>query len=166
MKEDDWRCLVLDIGTLDSMAEKTVIGNAVLTHFWRHRNERKPVLVVIDEAHNICPQEPLSDMQAVSTEEVIRIAGEGRKFGIYLLLATQRPGKIHNNVLSQCENLALMRMNSNTDLKHLADILSQVPRSLMNQATMFKQGESLLTGRIVLNTTFAQFEGRISVEGG
>ena len=166
LKEDDWRCLVLDIGTLDSMAEKTVIGNAVLTHFWRHRNQRKPVLVVIDEAHNICPQEPLSDMQAVSTEEVIRIAGEGRKFGIYLLLATQRPGKIHNNVLSQCENLALMRMNSSTDLKHLADILSQVPRSLMNQATMFKQGESLLTGRIVLNTTFAQFEGRISVEGG
>jgi DNA helicase HerA-like ATPase len=166
LKEDDWRCLVLDIGTLDSMAEKTVIGNAVLTHFWRHRNQRKPVLVVIDEAHNICPQEPLSDMQAVSTEEVIRIAGEGRKFGIYLLLATQRPGKIHNNVLSQCENLALMRMNSSADLKHLADILSQVPRSLMNQATTFKQGESLLTGRIVLNHTFAQFEGRVSVEGG
>jgi DNA helicase HerA-like ATPase len=166
LKEDDWRCLVLDIGTLDSMAEKTVIGNAVLTHFWRHRNQRKPVLVVIDEAHNICPQDPLSDMQAVSTEEVIRIAGEGRKFGIYLLLATQRPGKIHNNVLSQCENLALMRMNSSADLKHLADILSQVPRSLMNQATTFKQGESLLTGRIVLNHTFAQFEGRVSVEGG
>ena len=166
LKEDDWRCLVLDIGTLDSMAEKTVIGNAVLTHFWGHRNQRKPVLVVIDEAHNICPQDPLSAMQAVSTEEVIRIAGEGRKFGIYLLLATQRPGKIHNNVLSQCENLALMRMNSSADLKHLADILSHVPRSLMNQATMFKQGESLLAGRIVLNPTFAQFEGRISVEGG
>lgn len=166
LKQDDWRCLVLDIGTLDSMAEKTVIGNAVLTHFWRHRNQRKPVLVVIDEAHNICPQDPLSDMQAVSTEEVIRIAGEGRKFGIYLLLSTQRPGKIHNNVLSQCENLALMRMNSSADLNHLADILSQVPRSLMNQATMFKQGESLLAGRIVLNPTFAKFEGRISVEGG
>ena len=59
-----------------------------------------------------------------------------------------------------------MRMNSSADLKHLADILSQVPRSLMKQATMFKQGESLLTGRIVLNTTFAQFVGRISVEGG
>ena len=166
LKEDDWRCLVLDIGTLDSMPEKTVIANAVLTHFWRHRNQRKPVLVVIDEAHNICPQDPLSDMQAVSTEEVIRIAGEGRKFGIYLLLATQRPGKIHNNVLSQCENLALMRMNSSADLNHLADILSQVPRNLMNQATMFKQGESLLAGRIVLNPTFAKFEGRISVEGG
>ena len=94
------------------------------------------------------------------------MAGEGRKFGIYLLLATQRPGKIHNNVLSQCDNLALMRMNSSADLNHLADILSQVPRSLMNQASMFKQGESLLAGGIVLNPTFAKFEGRISVEGG
>jgi len=166
LQQDDWRCLELDIGTLSSLPEKTVIANAVLTYFWRRREQRKPVLIVIDEAHNICPQESLSDMQAVSTEEVIRIAGEGRKFGLYLLLASQRPGKIHNNVLSQCENLALMRMNSRADLQHLAAILSQIPSSLMNQATQFNQGESLLAGRIVQNPTFAQFEGRISEEGG
>jgi DNA helicase HerA-like ATPase len=97
---------------------------------------------------------------------VIRIAGEGRKFGLYLLLASQRPNKIHSNVLSQCDNLLLMRMNSHADLAHLASILSQVPTSLMEQATKFSIGESLLAGRIVQNPTFAKFEGRLSVEGG
>jgi hypothetical protein len=164
--QKDWRCLILDIGTLGTAAEKAVIANAVLSYFWRQRNQRQPVLVVIDEAHNICPQEPGSELQAISTQEVIRIAGEGRKFGLYLLLATQRPSKIHANVLSQCDNLMLMRMNAQTDLDHLTAILSQVPDTLMAQATKFKLGESLLAGRLVQNPTFAKFEGRLSLEGG
>jgi hypothetical protein len=164
--QDDWRGLVLDIGTLGSSVEKSVIANATLTHLWQQRNRRQPLLIVIDEAHNLCPQEPENDMQAISTEAVIRIAGEGRKFGLYLLLASQRPGKIHSNVLSQCDNLLLMRMNSHADLAHLASILSQIPISLMEQATSFSIGESLLAGRIVQNPTLAKFEGRLSVEGG
>jgi|GEM_PF-289531 len=164
--QEDWRSLVLDIGTLGSSVEKSVIANATLTHLWQQRNRRQPLLIVIDEAHNLCPQEPADDMQAISTEAVIRIAGEGRKFGLYLLLASQRPNKIHSNVLSQCDNLLLMRMNSHSDLAHLASILSQVPASLMEQATKFSIGESLLAGRIVQNPTFAKFEGRLSVEGG
>jgi hypothetical protein len=166
MGQEDWRCLILDIGTLGTAAEKAVIANAVLSYFWRQRNQRQPVLIVVDEAHNICPQEPGSELQAISTQEVIRIAGEGRKFGLYLLLATQRPSKIHANVLSQCDNLMLMRMNAQTDLDHLTAILSQVPDTLMAQATKFKLGESLLAGRLVQNPTFAKFEGRLSLEGG
>jgi hypothetical protein len=166
LEQEDWRGLVLDIGTLGSSVEKSVIANAILTHLWQQRNQRQPLLIVIDEAHNLCPQEPTSDMQAISTEAVIRIAGEGRKFGLYLLLASQRPNKIHSNVLSQCDNLLLMRMNSHADLAHLASILSQVPTSLMEQATKFSIGESLLAGRVVQNPTFAKFEGRLSVEGG
>ena len=166
LRQDDWRGLVLDIGTLGSSIEKSVVANATLTHLWQQRNRRQPLLIVIDEAHNLCPREPANDMQAISTEAVIRIAGEGRKFGLYLLLASQRPNKIHNNVLSQCENLLLMRMNSHADLAHLASILSQVPSSLMEQATKFGIGESLLAGRIVKNPIFAKFEGRLSREGG
>lgn len=166
LKASDWRGLVLDIGTLGSSVEKQAICNATLTHFWKQRNRRQPVLIVIDEAHNVCPREPSSDMQAMSTEAMIRIAGEGRKFGLYLLLASQRPSKIHENVLSQCDNLLLMRMNSEVDLAHLVSILSQIPSSLMEQATKFSIGEALLAGRIVQNPILAKFEGRLSQEGG
>lgn len=166
LERDDWRALVFDIGTLDSAREKAVVTNALLGHFWRHRNNREPVLIVIDEAHNVCPQEPADDLQGLSTEEMIRIAGEGRKFGLYLLLASQRPSKLHANVLSQCDNLVLMRMNSSADLQHLSGLLSQVPASLLEQSTKFSQGESLIAGRLVQNPSFVKFEGRLSVEGG
>ncbi|WP_416839626.1 ATP-binding protein [Haloferax sp. DFSO52] len=162
----DWRCLVVDIGTVDSAAEQMVVTNAILTHLWRERSRRRPTLVVIDEAHNICPQHPGDDLQAISTETAVRIAAEGRKFGLYLLLSTQRPAKIHENVLSQCENLLLMRMNSSSDLSHLADIFSHVPANLLSESSKFGLGETVLGGRFVQNPTFARFEGRVSVEGG
>ena len=84
----------------------------MLGELWRRRAEREPVLIVVDEAHNVCPARPEDPLTAIATEHAVRIAGEGRKFGLYLLVSTQRPQKVHENVLSQCDNLLLMRMNS------------------------------------------------------
>jgi DNA helicase HerA-like ATPase len=164
--EEDWRCLVVDSGTLASPAEQSIVATAVLGHLWRHRHERQPVLIVADEAHNICPQEPADNLEAAATSHAIKIAGEGRKFGLYLLVATQRPSKIHANVLSQCDNLILMKMNSTSDLTHVSQIFSQAPSTFLDQSPHFAQGECLLAGKIVRNPTFGGFEGRFSEEGG
>jgi DNA helicase HerA-like ATPase len=162
----DWRGLVLDVGGLNSADEKNVVAMSLLGRLWRRREERQPVLVVIDEAHNICPAEPTSELQELATEHVVRIAGEGRKFGIYLLLSTQRPQKLHPNVLSQCDNLILMRMNSHEDVDHLQSVFSFVPPRLLEQSTGFGLGQALLAGKISPTPTLAKFEGRVSPEGG
>jgi hypothetical protein len=162
----DWRGLVLDVGGLGSADEQSVMAMAVLGRLWRRREERNPILLVIDEAHNVCPAEPVGNLQALATEHVIRIAGEGRKFGIYLLLSTQRPQKLHPNVLSQCDNLVLMRMNSSEDIAHLATTFSFVPPRLLEQSTSFTLGEALLAGKIAPTPTAVKFEGRLSPEGG
>ena len=164
--EEDWRCLVIDSGTLASPAEQSIVAAAVLGHLWRHRHERRPVLIVADEAHNICPQEPADNLEAAATSHAVKIAGEGRKFGLYLLVSTQRPGKIHANVLSQCDNLVLMKMNSASDLAHVSRIFSQAPATFLNQSPHFAQGECLLAGKMVRNPTFGAFDGRFSEEGG
>lgn len=163
---DDWRGLVLDVGGFASPRERSVVAMSLLGRLWRKREERKPVLVVIDEAHNICPAEPEGELQALATEYVVRIAEEGRKFGIHLLLSTQRPQKLHPNVLSQCDNLILMRMNSRADVGHLAESFSFVPPRLLEQSTGFTLGEALLAGKIVPSPTMVKFEGRLSPEGG
>ncbi|MFC7096389.1 ATP-binding protein [Halobaculum marinum] len=163
---DDWRCLVLDVGTLGTPSERAVVSNAVLTDLWSRRAEREPTLVVVDEAHNVCPRDPADELVAISTEAVNRIAAEGRKYGQYLLLSTQRPTKLAENTLSQCENLILMRMHSRSDLATLAGIFSHVPTGLLEEATGFGLGEAVLGGRFVQNPTFARFDGRLSVEGG
>ena len=164
--ESDYRALVLDIGTLGLPAEKRVATLALLSQLWRRRANREPVLIVIDEAHNICPAQPEDALQELLTQYVIRIAGEGRKFGLYLLLCSQRPQKIHPNVLSQCDNLILMRMNSSADLAHLSEVFSAIPKELFPEASHFSQGESLIAGQLIQTPTFVRIGTRMTEEGG
>jgi uncharacterized protein len=164
--DEDSRAIVLDVGTFGLPEEKEVATLALLSQLWRQREQRRPQLIVVDEAHNICPAEPKSALQVALTQYIIRFAGEGRKYGLYLLLSSQRPQKIHPNVLSQCDNLIAMRMNSSADLALLAEVFSFVPGDLLAEASLFRQGESLIAGRIVQNPTFIRFGSRVTEEGG
>jgi uncharacterized protein len=160
------RCLVVDLGSLGTRDEQTLTAGAVLERLWRERGRREPVAIVIDEAQNVCPAEAADPLTALATEDAIRIAGEGRKFGLYLIVVTQRPQKIHENVLSQCDNLVLMRMNSVADLAYVAGVFSFVPPGLVDRATTFRQGEALAAGKIASHPALVRFGSRISYEGG
>jgi len=164
--DGDIRCLVVDLGSLGTRAEQSLVAATVLELLWRRRAERHPIAIVIDESHNICPARPEDPLTALATEDAIRIAGEGRKFGLYLIVVTQRPQKVHENVLSQCDNLVLMRMNSTADLGHVAAVFSYVPPGLIDRATTFRQGEALVTGKIASHPALIRFGARITEEGG
>ena len=160
------RCLIVDVGSLGTREEQATVAGAVLERLWRRRAQREPVAIVIDEAHNICPAEPGDPIIALATEDAVRIAGEGRKFGLYLVVVTQRPQKVHENVLSQCDNLTLMRMNSTADLSHVGRVFSFVPPGLLDRATTFRQGEALVAGKISSHPALVRFGARLSHEGG
>jgi DNA helicase HerA-like ATPase len=157
---------VVDLGSLDTAAEKAIAAEAVLAALWRRRAEREPVLIVIDEAHNVCPREPGDEVTALASEHAARIAAEGRKFGLYLLVSTQRPHRVNDLVVSQCDNLVLMRMTSVGDLGYVADTLSFAPPALLQEATSFRMGESLVAGKIASHPAFVRFGPRIAEEGG
>jgi uncharacterized protein len=160
------RCTVIDVGTLALPEQRPAIMMATLGRLWNSRNDRRATLVVIDEAHNICPAVPSSALDAVSAEHVVRIAGEGRKFGLYLLLASQRPDKIQANALSQAENLILMKMNSAADLEAISRLFSQTPSGLLARASGFKQGHAVISGKLTANPILVSFQGRLTKEGG
>ena len=160
------RALVVDLGSLDTPGEKAIAAESVLAALWRHRAEREPVLVVIDEAHNVCPRVPRDEITALATEHAARIATEGRKFGLYLLVSTQRPHRVDELVVSQCDNLVLMRMTSASDLAYVADVLSFAPAPLLQEASAFRLGESLVTGKIASHPALVSFGPRIAEEGG
>jgi uncharacterized protein len=103
--DEDIRCVVIDLGSLATRDEQSLVAAVVLGDLWRRRAERRPILIVIDEAHNVCPAAPPDPLVALATDHAIRIAAEGRKFGLYLLVSMQRPQKIPENVLSQADNL-------------------------------------------------------------
>jgi DNA helicase HerA-like ATPase len=160
------RCVVVDLGSLPTHAEQALAAAAVLGELWRRRAERKPVLIVIDEAHNVCPAVPEDPLTALATEHAVRIAAEGRKFGLYLLVSTQRPQKVHENVVTQCDNLLLMRLNSSADAAFAQDVFSFVPPTLVAQSAGFRLGEALVAGKLSPHPALVRFGARIAEEGG
>jgi DNA helicase HerA-like ATPase len=166
LQEPTSRCLVVDLGSLDTIAEQRLITESVLSTLWAGRSRREPCLVVMDEAHNICPRTPGDPVTALATGFAALIAAEGRKFGLYLLTSTQRPQKVSDEVLSQCDNLLLMRMNSEADLGYLGEVFSFVPAGLIERATTFRMGETLVAGKFFSHAGFVRFGARISQEGG
>jgi DNA helicase HerA-like ATPase len=133
---------------------------------WAQRADRVPTLVVLDEAHHICPAETTDPIQAVATDHAILIAGEGRKYGIFLLVATQRPQKVHPSVVAGCESLVLLRMNSLRDVNELEASFSHVPEGLLRLAPGFVRGEALVAGALAPTPLHLRIDGRITPEGG
>lgn len=160
------RATVLDLGGFAHPEEPKVAALAVLEHLWAHREERRPVLLVIDEAHNLCSPEPRTAVERALTEQLIQIAAEGRKFGLWLFLSTQRPTKIHPNVLSQCDNLGLMRVNAPRDLAELADVFGFATDALIRRSSGFAQGQALFAGGFTASPTLVQMGARLTEEGG
>lgn len=137
---------VLDLGGFRDSEEPLIAALSVLDALWSRRNERRPVLLVIDEAHNLCTPDLEAPLLRAVRDRIIQIAAEGRKYGLWLLLSTQRPSKIHSGIISQCDNLALMKMSSESDLEELAKVFGFAPRSLVSLAPQFRQGEVLFAG--------------------
>jgi uncharacterized protein len=164
--DESVRCVVVDLGSLPTREEQSLVAAMVLGDLWRRRAERRPVLIVIDEAHNVCPAEPPDPLVALATDHAVRIAAEGRKFGLYLLVSTQRPQKIPENVLSQADNLVLLRLNSLADAAFAQAVFSFVPPGLIQRSATFRQGEGLIAGKISPEPALLRFGARISEEGG
>jgi DNA helicase HerA-like ATPase len=166
VRDPSARGVVVDLGSLPRREEQALVAAAVLGELWRRREERNPVLIVIDEAHNVCPARPEDRLTALATDHAVRIAAEGRKFGLYMLVSTQRPQRVHENVVSQCDNLVLMRLNSAADAAFAQGVFSFVPPSLIEQAATFRLGEALIAGKIAPHPVLARFGTRVAEEGG
>jgi uncharacterized protein len=164
--QDRPRAIVADSSGFEERRERIAVAVAVLQQLWARRKERRPLLLVVDEAHDVCPAEPSDELERLAVELFTRIAGEGRKYGIHLLLASQRPDKLPDNVLSQCDNLLLMRVNSAADRAALAQRFGFAPPGLVELAGTFGLGESLVAGKVAPVPLLARTGTRLTPEGG
>jgi DNA helicase HerA-like ATPase len=157
---------VLDLGGFSTPEQQLVVALSLLDDLWERREERRPVLLVIDEAHNLCSPRLDSPLAVAVRERLVQIAAEGRKFGLWLLLSTQRPSKVHPGILSQCDNLALMKMTSPVDLQELGTYFGYAPASMLARSPWFRQGEALFAGGFVPTPTLVKMNARLTPEGG
>ena len=103
---------------LPSLRDKILAVNAVLATEWEEAREkwsaaleepteedkRVPTFIVVDEAHNLIPAKTNGRLQAKLRDQFRMIAAEGRKYGLFLILVSQRPDKLDPFVISECDN--------------------------------------------------------------
>ena len=157
---------VMDLGGFGDPAEPVAICLEVVDELWSQRDRRVPTLLVIDEAHNLCGTEPASPVAQRLLDRLIQVAAEGRKYGLWLLLSSQRPSKIHPQILSQCDNLMLMRMNSPDDVAELGQAFGFAPKAMLRASNGFVQGEALLAGGFAPVPMLVQVRERLTRQGG
>ena len=123
---------------------------------------RFPVFVFIEEAHNFVP--PLSG--TLISQMIKKIASEGRKFGIFLVVITQRPCKIDQDVLSQCNSQIILRITNPLDQKAVVESGESVSQSIIDDLPSLNVGEAILVGQFVRMPVSVRIRERESREGG
>lgn len=131
-------------------------------------NVRVPTFIVIDEAHNFAPDRSRNALTDRVTSRLLQIASEGRKYGLYLILATQRPTKLHRELVPECENGCVLRLQSKVETDFAQKVLGLSVQEAY-QVPSFTTGQGVFFGRWVggqrqMNTKVAP--ARITVGGG
>jgi len=107
-----------------------------------------PFLLVYEEAHKYAPRSGLARYKA-SLSAIERIAKEGRKYGISLLISSQRPSEISETIFSQCSNFLAMRLTNPDDQSYVRRLLPDTLGNLTEGMPALEQGEAILIGDAV-----------------
>ena len=126
---------------------------------WQTRKEREkdPVLFICEEAHRYVPNHGEAQYKEAQ-EAVRRIAKEGRKYGIGLMLISQRPSDVEATVLSQCNSWIILRLTNSNDQEHVSKFLpdslvglTKMLASLTRREAIFVGEAAALPSRIRIN---------------
>lgn len=107
--------------------------------------KNQPLMIVLEEAHSYLK----SGEHSISSRTVQMIAKEGRKYGVGLLLVTQRPSELDETVLSQCGTMIALRMNNAKDRSHIRSAVQDELQSMVDLLPSLRTGEALISGEAV-----------------
>jgi len=114
---------------------------------WQNKEERKkdPLLLVCEEAHRYVPNQ--GEAQYKEAQSAIRrLAKEGRKYGIGLMLVSQRPSDVESTVLSQCNSWIILRLTNSNDQNHVSNFLPDSLSGLTRILPSLTRREAVFVG--------------------
>ncbi|MFH1999218.1 MAG: ATP-binding protein [Planctomycetota bacterium] len=119
--------------------------------FWTDRDKRKPMALVCDEAHMYLPKKDgKNPVEQRAIENFEKIAKEGRKYGVALLIVSQRPSDVSPTILSQCNNVVALRLTNGDDQATVRKLMPESLEGLMDTLPILDIGEALVVGDAVL----------------
>ena len=119
--------------------------------FWMQPEKRTPFVFVCDEAHLYLPVH--ADADAVEKQALYsfeRIAKEGRKYGVSLLVVSQRPSDVSRTILSQCNNFLVLRLTNDQDQNVVHRLMPDSFAGVLDALPLLDTGEAFLLGDAIL----------------
>src|SRR3990167_764675 len=144
---------ILDLSGIPSEVMTSISGSILKivydALFWSQNlpvgGRKQPLLIVLEEAHNYLK----AGENSISSRTVQTIAKEGRKYGVGLLLVTQRPTELDETVLSQCGTLVALRMSNKGDRGHVSAVVQDELYDMVGLLPSLRTGEGLILGEAV-----------------
>lgn len=142
---------ILDLSGIPPAIQSEIVGSVLRivydALFWARNipegGRERPLLIVLEEAHAY-----LDDKQIASVA-VRKIAKEGRKYGIGMMLVSQRPAEIDQTILSQCGTIFALRLSNSVDRNHVKGAASDNLDGLFAMLPVLRTGEAIIVGEAV-----------------
>lgn len=144
---------ILDLSGIPSSTLNDLIGALLRVlydaMFWSRNlpegGRERPLLMVLEEAHAYLSK----DNSGSASAAVRRIAKEGRKYGVGMMIVSQRPSEIDSTILSQCGTIFAMRLANDTDRGHVTGAASDNLKGLFEMLPVLRTGEAIIVGEAV-----------------
>lgn len=144
---------ILDLSGIPPLVLNDLIGALLRilydALFWARNlpegGRERPLLIVLEEAHAYLGKENTGS----AATAVRRIAKEGRKYGVGLLMVSQRPSEIDPTILSQCGTIFAMRLANDIDRAHVTGVASDNLKGLFDMMPILRTGEAIIVGEAV-----------------
>jgi DNA helicase HerA-like ATPase len=143
---------ILYLSGYDHLTQSTIVS-VVMESLFRHRSELSnriaPFLAVIEEAHNFIPSQREGTEETPSLPTLRKVITEGRKFGTGLLLITQRPSRVDETILAQCNSFLVLRLVNPKDQNYVRSVMENLSDSDARLLPGFGPGQGLVSGQAV-----------------
>lgn len=128
---------IIDMSLLPFDVLETItglIGRLILEFVSRFPEEERgkmPIVIALEEAQNYIPERNRGDKESISKKVFERIAREGRKYGVSLLISSQRPSELSKTVLSQCNSFVVHRLQNPDDQTYVRQLVSAANNDIL-----------------------------------
>ena len=108
-----------------------------------------PIALILEEAQNYIPEKDRGEHISISKRVFERIAREGRKYGVSLLISSQRPSELSKTALSQCNSFIIHRLQNPEDQKYIRQLVSSANEDILQQLPILPQQQAIVMGDAV-----------------
>jgi uncharacterized protein len=158
------RCSIINLKGYNPEIQQIIVYKIMKDLFeQRKKGFIPPFFGVIEESHNFCPERNFGE--AKSSAILRTIASEGRKFGLGLAVISQRPARVDNNVLSQCNTQIILKVTNPSDLKAISKSVEGMTKEAEAEIRNLPIGTAMVTGLVDM-PLFVNIRTRKSQHGG